>query len=385
MAKTVSKNPVAGAISALKKKAPDAVKKAAGKEPKVSGGFLPGGINGGIAQYKTAVFSTIEKGKPDAGSQVVTIKGIVVSPESVAGQRIKGKPANMQIRFVATKGGSEGGRKWEGRSIQDRIDQFLDVLKLLTDSKMEGMNWDDVPEILETLEEEQPYFTFDTWQGQATKKYPNPRTSLKITGLAEDFQEEEADEVDESPADDDPLEEAEEDEEDTEEGEEGEEEDTEETEEEGEDEEGEEDGDEASEGDDEEDSEDEGGDEEEEPSEDWPAVGKLADKKNRAAQTKLTKKADTMGLDTNDYKSWSLLAKAIVEAEDSSDDEGEGGEDEDEATPPSKGDKVKFKPKGSKVAVPASVIKVIPSKETVDLKALKGGKIYKAVPWSSLS
>lgn len=366
MAKVSGKVKVADAITFLKKKAPKAWKEGKGKEVEIKGGFLPAGINNGIAQLNYVGFSTIQDGD-NKGEYRFEVRGVNKKPLKFNDQPLTGKPVNLRVDLVPTKGGKEGGRTWTGKTVNDKAKQMQDILKLLRGDNLEDTDdYDDLTEIIDELNEEKPFFAYRTWAYEATKLRPNPRTNVDITGRVNDFEEEDDETVVIEEEDD----EEEEEEEETEETEEEESEESEEAEE--------------------EESEEE---EEEEEEADWKALGIKGDKGDKKARAALTEKAGELELDPEDYPTWKKLAAAILEkaSEDDSGGEEEAEEEEEEETEeeessePTKGDVMRYKPPKARKPIDVEVVKVTAKTKKASVKSLDSGKLYKDVPFADLT
>lgn len=391
MAKIEGKVKVSEAVGFLKKKAPKAWKEGKGKEVEVKGGFLPKGINNGVAQLNSICFIKVPpKQKGQKEYYRFEVRGITKEPKTFDNQPIAGKPVIIRVDFIETKDGREGNRKWKGKTIADRAKQMQDILKLLKGENLNDTDdYDDVDGLLEELLENKPHFSYRTWAMEATKANPNPRVNIDITGLVSDYEDSDDDDEDvEVEEDDDDSSDSSDDDDSDDDSDDSDSDDD-------SDDSDDSDDDDSDSSDDSDDSDEDSDDEEAEEEIDFLALGKSADKNNKKAKAQLTELAGEADLDTEDYKTWTLLAKALkkkAEEEssdddddaDDSDDSDDDSDDSEEDSPPSKGDSMKYKPPKARKAIDVEVIKVNVKKEVADVKALDSDKKYTAVPFSEL-
>ena len=148
----------AALFAEVDKKAPGVYAANREKEARVSGGRLPPGIEGGVAQFTDWVMA---KTKDDRKTAYLTFTGVVKKPEELAG---------LQTRYTVWFEDSQDGKT----KVADRVDEAMNMAKLLGAELPEG-SFKDMPKALDVLKEDGPHFRFRTWQGKATKKYPNPK------------------------------------------------------------------------------------------------------------------------------------------------------------------------------------------------------------------
>lgn len=355
-----------------------------------SGGDLPAGIEGGVAQLVDLKFDLYKKGD-NIGQPFFYAAGIVVSPATFNGERIEGRRTSIgPIPLCDTP-----------KAAKKKLlaDHMADVLNELRKLGLDTSDLDDDPDALETaalaLKEEGPHFKFRTWIGKATKEYPNPRVTHEWKGATEfdpDAQPGGGDEVEEAEGEveesDDPLvalaaqananDKAAQKElvkqakaagldqktidnaedwdavvamiQEASAGEEAVEEEA--TEEAGED--------------------------------DLDALGAAADEGDDDAMTRLGELAEAAGLDPNDYPdSWTSLAEAIKEAGGETVEEEEVVEEEPAV--PAKGEVMMFKPAGKPKAIEVEVVLVVAAKKLANVKDLAKGTLYKNVPFAKLT
>jgi len=361
MPKQVSTSSLAARIKAKAKKAFDAAKTA---EPTYdTGGNLPTGIEGGIAQLVDCCVKKIKGGKSNAGELMFFAAGVVVSPEEVNGVHIKGLRTSIMEPLYDTP---TRGRKTFG----EHLDWVLNEMKKLG-ADLSEVSEDELEGVMADLKEAKPYFRFRTWSGskqeivkdgnkwkvgdksylsEAAAKAANPYAGREPTvnntwggtkGL-EDYVSEEPEGavVDETTSD--AAEEAEEAEEAAAEVE-------------------------------------EGGDN------DLSELAEQADGGDEDAQRELEKLAKAADVDAANIATWAEVAEAI-QAAGSGEEAEEAEEEAEEAEPtiPNKGDVYSFKAKGKKKAVDHEVVAVLPKAKTVTLKNLDDGSMLKGIAWSEL-
>ena len=340
-----------------------AIKKHRADETKMpGGGDLPPGIENGIAQLTECKFGTYEKGDMK-GEPFFRAAGIVVAPEEIS----LGKSGMMKVQGLRTSIGPEPICDTPNRSrktIDEHFDWVLNELRKLGAETEEVESGEEVEALAQELKESGVYFRFRTWQGEATKQYPNPRVNHVWGGVAEGFDEDIPDDVDDDTDDDEEPEEDEELEDDEE---------------------------------DEEDEEDEDEDEEPEfdPDEDINPhdAGELADDGHEDLAEKLTELAAEFELEPDDYPTWVELGDAIIEARKEVDEDDEEEEEDDEEDEDDDGDEFvpekeevySYKPPRSRKSYDCEVTAVFPKAKTVNLKNHDNGKVYKGVSWDDLS
>ena len=348
------KTGVSGIHAKLKAKGIDKAHKAVRSNPveTPSGGRLPAGIEGGIAKLRSVTLGEYKNGAMK-GEPYLMAAAIVIAPAEHNGIPVKGLQTRIGPEPLCDTPDKQGENA--RKTLKDHVNWCENQIKLLG---IDAEEYDSFVDMVEAVNE----------LANPTKQYPNPRineTWMGVKGM-EDYVPDEEDgiETDEEEEED---ETAESEEEETEESEEAEDE---------------------TEGADEEESS-----EEAEEEEDWLAVGKVADGKLKAkaeaAQQKLNDKAKELGIDPEEYETWTALAEALTEAgsEESEEDESEEAEEEEEEAEeiePSKGDTFGYKPPKSKRTVECEVVAVLKKAKTVKLKDMDSGKLYDKVPFDQL-
>lgn len=154
-------------LSSKISKAHDEVKD---EETRLGSQNLPGGINNGIARLSMCKFDIFKTGN-NQGEFYFMAMGVVVSPDkNDAGIPVKGLQTKVgPLPICATQ-------KRDGTvvSLQENLSNVYNELRKL------GVNTADItPDDLEAtvdfLKESKPYFRFSTNIGKATEQYPNPR------------------------------------------------------------------------------------------------------------------------------------------------------------------------------------------------------------------
>jgi hypothetical protein len=176
MAKTVSKSSIAAKLGA---KGQAAFEEHKSDETQFdTGGGLPEGIEGGIAQLVDCRFSQYEKG-PNKGEFFFLAQGVVVEPKEVNGIPIEGlRTMIMEPVCDTTK------RDGTNISINDHLGIVLNHLRLLGVDTNE-LGFEDLDPTAEALKEAGPFFRFRTWKGKASKEFPNPRVNHVWNGQCE--------------------------------------------------------------------------------------------------------------------------------------------------------------------------------------------------------
>lgn len=295
-----------------------------------SGGDLPGGIEGGIAELVDCKFDKYKTGD-NQGEYYFYAAGVVVSPAEFNGQHIAGLrtvcgPGGMPEPMCATP---TRGRK----TVEDHIAFVLNEFrKLGVDT--EGMDENDLETTAEALKEEKPHFRFRTWQGQKQTegeyKDREPRVNHEWRGACDYADEADPDaEVDDASEEVDDAEDVEQD-------------------------------------------------------QTLEELAELADAGDEEAGEKLAVLAAEQDIDPDDHPTWAGLAEALDDATPETNAD-EGGDDDEEADwLPEKGEIYGYKPPKGKKAVECEVTAVFEGKETCNLKNLDTGKPYKGVPWNKL-
>jgi len=337
---------------------------------------IPPGISRGVAQLVDAKIGTYQSGANEGepfvylGGTVITPKKVTYSPKVFANGKIQvlepvttgveGLRTGKTLPICNTK-----NRAGKVTDLDENVDIMLNELRKLGADTSE-VDEDSLKLLLEGLVEAGPFFHFSTRASKPSGEYPEPRTWESWFGSEglEDYDPDTGDDVVDETVDE---EEEDIEEEDIEE-EDIEEEDTE----------------------DEVDTDSEDTDSEDTEEETLLELGEAADSDSErsadAAET-LATLAEEAELDPDDYSAWVKLAKALqaIEDEDKTEEEEEEKEEEEEDEIPKKGDVKFYKPPRKQKAVEAEITMVSQGRETVNLKTLDEGKVYKGIPWDKLS
>ena len=355
MPKQVSTSSLAARIKAKAKKAFDTAKTA---EPTYdTGGNLPTGIEGGIAQLVDCCVKKIKEGKSNAGELMFFAAGVVVSPEEVNGVHIKGLRTSIMEPLYDTPTRSR-------KTFGEHLDWVMNEMKKLG-ADLSEVSEDELEGVMADLKEANPYFRFRTWSGskqeivkdgnkwkvgdktypsEAAAKAANPFAGREPTvnhtwsgnkGL-EDYMSDEPEGAVVDETVEEPAEEAEESA--------------------------------AEEGD----------------GNDLSTLAEQADGGDEDAQRELEKLAKDADVDAANIATWAEVAEAIQAASGSGEEAESEEEAEEEPTIPVKGDVYSFKAKGKKRAVDHEVVAVLPKAKTVTLKNLDDGSLVKGIAWSEL-
>lgn len=168
----------------LGQKANAAIAKHKGDETKHdTGGSLPAGIEGGIAQLVECKFAEIAAGKTNAGKPYFYAAGIVLAPESHEGIPVAGRRTSiMEVMFDTP----ERSRK----TVDDHFAWVLNQFRLLGYDTDQLTDADSFETAAAALKELKPTFRFRTWKGaKATEgKYKDqePRVN-EVWGEAVDY------------------------------------------------------------------------------------------------------------------------------------------------------------------------------------------------------
>lgn len=356
------------------------------------GGDLPSGIEMGIAQLTEFKFGEYKDG-PNKGEPFCYAAGIVKAPHQA--------PNGLPIVGLRTQYGPEPlceTKSKDGKvtTLDQHIDRVLNEMrKLGVDTKQyDGGDWLEGQGAM--LKEAKPHFRFRTWSNNVTTQYPNPKTFHDWKGACEYNGEGENLEVDNTGGDDSTG--SEEVQTEAVEGASWEADDLDDLAV-------------AADGNDPEaaaklaeraaeldiDSDAQpsweavvelikaqmagGGDSSDDGSaagsQEWEVLGELADSDEEDAdhaRSQLEVEAQRRELDPDAYGSWSELAAVFTEPEA-----------EAAAFEPKKGEVVKYKPKGVRKTIDCEIMLVFEKAQTVSLKSLSDGKLYKAIPWAELS
>ena len=275
MAKQTMKS---GLVSKLGAKLSKAVETHKGDETKFSGGAeLPAGIENGIAKLVLCKFGTYEKGD-NKGEFYFMAQGVIVAPSKHEGIPIVGLRTQLGPEAICET------PKASRKTVDEHVAWVLNEMRKLGVDTSE-LGADDLESTAEALQSSDVHFRFRTWQGEATKEYPNPRVNHQWGGAVDYAPDEDSDSDDVV----DDTEEA------SDEVEEVEEESSEET--------------------------------------DFDALGEAADGDDEEAQATLTSLAEAAGLDPTDaesYPDWATLAATLKEGVGEEEAEEEEEEEEEE-------------------------------------------------------
>jgi len=296
-----------------------------------SGGDLPAGIEGGVAQLVDCKFDTYKRGD-NTGETYFYAAGIVKEPKVHDGMRVEGLRTSIMEPICDTPNRSRA-------TVEEHVEHVLNELRKLGVDSSE-LDHEDYEAVCESLKEEKPHFRFRTWRGDPTPQYPNPRTNEQWKGSCEYVEDGDVEDlVDE-----------------TEEYEEPE--------------------------------------EEEEPEESEAAEldGKAADAGDDEAIAAIQEAATAAGIDTDEYETWTEVVETLdgseepqEEAEEEEEETEEEETEEEDDWEPEKGEVYLFKPPRSRKAVEVEVTAVFKSKRTANVKALDDGRVFKSVSWDALS
>lgn len=201
MAKQSSKGSLLSKLGAKLRKAVDSHKD---DETKISsGGDLPKDVIG-IAQLVECKFGQYENGD-NKGEYFFYAAGVVKTPATFNGMPIKGM--RTQIGPEPMCDTDRGSRK----SLDEHVAWVMNEMRKLG-AETADLDDGDLESLAAALKEAKPHFKFRTWQGQATKQYPNPRVNHSWEGIMEDFESDEDDPVVDETDDDEEEEEVEEEE-----------------------------------------------------------------------------------------------------------------------------------------------------------------------------
>lgn len=304
-----------------------------------SGGDLPAGIEGGIAQLVDCRFSQYKTGD-NKGEFFFLAAGIVISPTEHDGIPIQGLRAQI-MEPICDVPNSDRKRK----TVDDQVEWILNELRKLGADTAEATE-DDLETLAAALKEDEPYFRLRTWKGDPTEQYPNPRVNIEFRGSCDYVPDEEGNTVSDATGK-------------------------------------------------------EPSDAEEVEPEDTEAnelslaeLGALADAEeekgddeNNDARVELEEKAKEVGVVSADFDTWAEVAEAM-EAQPEESNEGdasqEESEEEEDDWAPEKEEIYNYKPPRMRKLVVCEVTSVNESKQTVTLKGCDSKKFYKDVPWDKL-
>ncbi len=162
-------------------------------------GSLPAGIEGGIAELYEAKIGEYANGKLK-GKPYFSMRATVLSPVTFVDvhgvkRKIKGLQTKVGPEPMCDTPDNKGDKA--RKTLDDHVEWVLKQLRTVGVDTSEIEDDDDLMNALEELKETAPQITFRTWQGKASKQFPNPRVNETWTGVYE------ADEDDEDTDDDD--------------------------------------------------------------------------------------------------------------------------------------------------------------------------------------
>lgn len=130
---------------------------------------LPAGIENGIARLEDVKIGTFESGDLK-GEPFFSASGVVVEPKEHNGKPVYGMSTRIgPIPLCDTPNRSK-------KTFEEHFQEmYHELMKLGCD--MSAVDPDDLEATFSALKETKPYFAFRTWQGKATKEYPNPRVN----------------------------------------------------------------------------------------------------------------------------------------------------------------------------------------------------------------
>lgn len=303
-----------GSITAKLKKlsgVADAVEEHKNDETKVSNsGNLPKDVTG-VAKLVMAKIDEHKDGT-HKGKLFLLLQGVVVEPKKYEGIRT----SKMHRLY-----------DYNNTTVADSVGKILNEFrKLGVDTS--SMTVDDIEATLAVLEEEKPFFKFNTWSPEPEKGKPAPENPMVFTnynGLAIGY------EGTESPSGM---------------------------------------------------VEDNTGVTEEQV--DLVALAEKADANDTDAQEQIDALAKEAGIDSSDYTTWADVVEALQsgggEPNDGNDGNGDGDPEPDDEWVPAVSDVYNYKPKGKPKAVECEVTAVNGNKLT--LKESKSKTIHKNIPWS---
>lgn len=146
-------------------------------------GELPPGIKMGIAQLVECKFDVYKKGD-FVGEYFFHAAGTVHIPLYHDGIKTEGGRTSITEPLCDTPNKSR-------KTIEEHIGWVYNELRKM------GIDTEDIDptnldEVASDLKQMKPFFRFETWQGEATEQYPNPRTNHKWLGMTEYDPEEDA-------------------------------------------------------------------------------------------------------------------------------------------------------------------------------------------------
>jgi len=172
MAKKQTKSSFADRIGSKGEEAHSEVKDA----PVKITGDLPAGIDDGVAKLSECYF-----GEDKKGNNFFRAAGVVLSPETFAGERLVGRTTSIYEILEDTP-------KREGKkTFKDHLDWVENELKKLG-LPVSELEFEEIEDAMKELVG--VVFKFQTWKSDPSNQYPNPQTNHKWMGVIEDYDEE---------------------------------------------------------------------------------------------------------------------------------------------------------------------------------------------------
>lgn len=149
-------------------------------------GDLPPDIKDGIAQLKVVKFDKYKKGDNE-GKWFFYAAGIVHEPEDHTyvdiltkkpkTARTKGKRTSIMEPLHETPGRSR-------ETLEEHLEWVYNELRKLGLDTSE-MEFEEIETRIKELAEQGPFFSFNTWQGEVSEDFPNPRVNHRWEGLVD--------------------------------------------------------------------------------------------------------------------------------------------------------------------------------------------------------
>lgn len=141
-----------------------------------TGGQLPPGINGGVAQLVECKVDQYKKGS-NQGDWYWYAAGVCIEPVEHNGIRCEGLRTSIMEPLCDTPTRSRP-------TFKEHLAWVYNELRKLgiNTSTMRG---DDLEVVMQALKDAAPYFRFRTWQGDPTPEFPNPRVNHDWQGATD--------------------------------------------------------------------------------------------------------------------------------------------------------------------------------------------------------
>lgn len=191
MAKTQAKNPMAGKIlKGVKEHKHDAT-------VMDTGGDLPPGIDGGVAQLTDCYIGYYEKeGYVHKGQPYFMAAGIVQTPETHNGVKVAGRRTQIGPEPICDTPEKTGPKA--RKTQQEHVWWMLNELKKFDPGAVAELpdecTVEDIDALCKSFADAKPFFSFRTWASKPTKQYPDPRTNHVWNGIVS-FDQDDADAV----------------------------------------------------------------------------------------------------------------------------------------------------------------------------------------------